>query len=68
MSKFKKGAKVYIKELGKKGKINELNADGSVKSVIIDDEIVEIADKVVILWETLSWLIRFFINLFSKIG
>jgi hypothetical protein len=66
MSVFKKGVKVYVKDFGKRGKVNEVNSAGVVTSVIIDDEIIDVTDKVVTLWQSLSWLIRFFIKLFSK--
>lgn len=66
MSKFKKGVKIYVKDFGKIGKVNEVSTTGNVTSVIIDDEIIDVTDNIVTLWSSLSWLIRFFIKLFSK--
>lgn len=66
MSKFKKGTKIFVKDLRARGKVNEVNSVGNVTSVIIDDEIVDVTNNIVTLWSSISWLIRFFIKLFSK--
>ena len=66
MSKMKKGSKIYVSDLRKIGKVHEMDASGQVKKAIIDNEIVDVSDKIVTLWESISWLVRFFIRLFSK--
>jgi len=66
MSKLKVNSVVYIPELRQKGVILDAKFKG-LKQVQLDDgEIEQIADELIVLWKSLSWLVRVIINLFGK--
>jgi hypothetical protein len=63
---LKVGQKVYIPVLKKKGVIINKKFKGSKTIRLSNGEVHEIADELIKLYKSVSWLIRLLISLFKK--
>lgn len=66
MSRLQVGDKVHIKGTTMSGKIISLNRTNKSVKVDIGDDVIEVTEKFVTLWSTLSWLVKFFIRIFKS--
>jgi len=66
MSNLKVGSKVYIPSINKTGVIQEAQFKGLKKVKLDTGDIHQIADELIVLYTSLSWLIRLIISIFKK--
>lgn len=60
------GKKVWIPSIGKTGVAIQTDARGNITKVDVGGEIIDTANKVVQLWDLLSFFYRLIISIFKK--
>lgn len=66
MSKLKVGTKIFIQDTQQKALVSKLDSQGNPIEAITEDGVIELVNKTFIAWKAISFIVRFFINIFKK--